>query len=40
MDGCYEQRFHFPKETRKDLKDTEGFDWWESTELANKPQKN
>ena len=40
MDGCYEQRFYSPKETQKDLKDTEGFDWWESTELANKPQKN
>ena len=31
--------FHKVMETQKDLKDTEGFDWLESTELAIDEQK-
>ena len=36
MDASDEERLHLQKvmETQKDLKDTEGFDWLESTELA------
>ena len=36
MDACNEERSDIPKvmETRQVLKDTEGYDWLESTELA------
>lgn len=36
MDASDEERLHLPKGdgNPKDLKDTEGFDWLESTELA------
>ena len=36
MHACYEEDSTFRKvmESQKDLKDTEGFDWLESTELA------
>ena len=36
MDACMKKDSTFRKvmETQKDLKDTEGFDWLESTELA------
>ena len=36
MDASDEERLQFQKvmETQKDLKDTDGFDWLESTELA------
>ena len=36
MDACNERdpTFQKVKETQKELKDTEGFDWLESTELA------
>ena len=36
MDASDEEKLHLSKrmETQKDLKDTDGFDWLESTELA------
>jgi len=36
VDASDEERLHLPKvmETQKDLKDTDGFDWLESRELA------
>ena len=37
VDACNEKRPHIIKvimETQKELKDSEGFDWLESTELA------
>ena len=36
MDASDEERLHLSKsvETQKDLKDTDGFDWLESTQLA------
>ena len=36
MDVSDEERLHLSKsvETQKDLKDTDGFDWLESTQLA------
>ena len=44
MDACNEKRSHLQKsdgvKTQKDLEDTEGFDWLESTELAINKRKN
>ena len=36
VDACNEKRLHFKEviETQKELIDTDGFDWLESTELA------
>ena len=44
MDACNEKRSHLQKsdgvKTEKELEDTEGFDWLESTELAINKRKN
>ena len=44
MDACNEKRSHLQKsdgvKTQKELEDTEGFDWLESTELAINKRKN
>ena len=44
MDACNEKRSHLQKsdgvKTQKELEDTEGFDWLDSTELAINKRKN